>query len=465
MRSWWRRRSLKIRLTTWFTVVSCGILLGLAPLYYWLIEHRLRVELDHQLTVDWNLVQAHLEPDANRGIRWKKGSPAGPDSAGYADTWFDVRAGRELLLKHWPSNETIIEPPPTGAARPIHSFRWSDTGMARAMERPTQIGDHDVILRVFRDESGLHRTLREILMGLLLAVPLVALFSALGGYFMAGRTLQPISAMTEKARQITSDSLGDRLPNPNPHDELGQLATVFNETLQRLQRSFESLRQFTADASHELRTPLTALRAEGEVALRNSSDPGILRETLGSMLEEAQHLNDLTDSLLMLARADNTRWTPHLESVSLGSAVEEIRDCLGILAAEKRQALNLSVPTGLNAFADRTLLRQALMNVVHNSIRYSPPKTRITIECSLRENLAVISVADEGPGIAPEHQHRVFDRFYRIEKSRSRQEGGVGLGLAIAKVSVERMGGTLRLESRPGFGSRFELSVPVPATR
>jgi signal transduction histidine kinase len=172
----------------------------------------------------------------------------------------------------------------------------------RVIERPARLEQQNVIVRVFRDESGLHRTLREILVGFALGVPLAALLSALGGYLMAGRTLAPLGAMAEQARRITSESLSQRLPNPNPHDELGQLAAVFNQTLQRLRDSFDALKRFTADASHELRTPLTALCTVGEVGLREADDPGALRETISSMLEEAQRLKDLADSLLLLAR-------------------------------------------------------------------------------------------------------------------------------------------------------------------
>ncbi len=464
MKNWWPRRSLRLRLALWFTAVASGILLGLTPVVYGLIEHRLHVELDHQLRIDWNLIEAHLESDPAGRIQWRKESPATPNSPGYAATWFDVWSGEELLLTHWPAHGIQITQPPQSRkdqVQTLHTIELDKDQPARTLEQPARIGGRDVTLRVFRDESGLHRTLREILIGFGLGVPLAALLAALGGYVMAGRTLKPISAMAEQARQITSESLSQRLPNPNPHDELGQLAAVFNQTLQRLENSFASLKRFTADASHELRTPLTALRTVGEVALRDPGDAKALRETVGSMLEDAQRLNDLIDSLLLLARVESGRSPLHREAVRLDEVIAEVCEYMGVLAAEKQQAVELVNHPGMVVSADRVLLRHVVMNILHNAICYSPAGTKVSIRCFPRDTHSVIEIADEGPGIAPEHQEKIFERFYRIDKARSRREGGAGLGLAIAKLSIEQLGGSIELASELGKGSRFQIILPA----
>lgn len=464
MKHWWQRCSLKLRLAVWFTSVASAIMLALTPVFYVFIERRLHVELDRQLGVDWNLIEAHLESGDSGRIQWKKGSPATPSSPGYAETWFDVWSGEELLLSHWPTHGAQVLHPPRSANEQAHIFYNTtlDRGLpARTLEKPARIGGRDVMLRVFRDESGLRRTLREILIGLALGLPLAALLAALGGYFMAGRTLKPISAMVEQARQITSESLSRRLPNPSPHDELGQLATVFNETLQRLENSFESLKRFTADASHELRTPLTALRTVGEVALREGGDAKALRETIGSMLEEAQRLNDLIDTLLLLARAESGRAPLHREAIRVNELMAEVCDSVDVLAAEKQQSIELKGDPNLVVSADRLLLRHATMNILHNAIRYSLAGTKVRVRCFLHNGNGVVEIADEGPGIAPEHHQKIFERFYRIDKARSRAEGGAGLGLAIAKLSVEQLGGTIELTSEVGKGSRFQIVLPA----
>jgi heavy metal sensor kinase len=329
------------------------------------------------------------------------------------------------------------------------------------MERPARLRERGVIVRLFRDESEMRRTLRQIVEVFALGLPLAVFLSSLGGYLIAGRSLAPVAAMAEQARKITSESLSERLPNPNPHDELGQLAGVFNQTLQRLEASFTELKRFTADASHELRTPLTALRTVGEVALRQPDDPAALRETIGSMLEEAQRLSDLIESLLTLARMESGKVRLQPEPIRMPEFLNEVRDSLSVLAAEKQQTIELAGDADVVQTADRRLLRQAVLNIVHNAIRYAPSQSRITVRCSRRNGAAVIEVADEGPGIAPEHRQRIFDRFYRIDQARSRAEGGHGLGLAIAKWSVEHQGGRIEAESEVGKGSVFRIVLPA----
>jgi heavy metal sensor kinase len=460
VKSWWERRSLKLRLAVWFTAAASGILLGLTPAVYWLIEHRLHVEFDRQLHLDWDSTLSRLEADHEGRIVWNTDGPPKSDDFPRTGTPFEIWKEGHLVLRHWTSDGKGQHalPPPRKTKELFQTFA-SKAGDVRAMDQETVIGGNAVTLRVFRDESGLHRTLREILAGFALSVPIAAVLSAFGGYLMAGRMLKPITLIVERARQITSESLDERLPNPNPHDELGQMATVFNETLLRLQQSFDGLKRFTADASHELRTPLTALRSVGEVGLREA-DPAALRETIGSMLEEAQHLNDLIDSLLVLTRVENGRSPLQIENLHLGELASEVRERVGVLAAEKEQEIELIVDPDSIASADETLTRQAVMNILDNAIRYSAPGRKISMRTFLRNSEVGIEISDQGPGIAPEYSGKIFERFFRIDKARTRRDGGAGLGLAIAKLSVEQQGGTIELQSRVGEGSTFRVLLP-----
>ena len=289
---------------------------------------------------------------------------------------------------------------------------------------------------------------------LALGGPATLLLFAWAGYVIAGRALAPVKEMVERTRRLSAKSLNERLPVANPHDELGQLATVFNETLQQLENSFAELKRFTADVSHELRTPLTAIRAVGEVAYRERN-PALLYDALGSILEEVQRMNQLIDRLLLLARADDDNLPVHLEAGLVRSALVEVIDALALVAEEKQQRLELDCPDHLLAVFDPALLRLALLNLIQNAIRYSPPAKPISLRAFERENALVIEVADQGPGIAPVHQQKIFERFYRVDKARSRADGGAGLGLAIVKWSVERMGGAVKLKSEAGRGSAF----------
>ena len=303
----------------------------------------------------------------------------------------------------------------------------------------------------------------QLWLALTVGGPATLLLFALTGYFIAGRALAPVKEMVERTRRLSAKSLKERLPVVNPHDELGQLATVFNETLQQLENSFAELRRFTADVSHELRTPLTAIRAVGEVACRERN-PAILYDALGSILEEVQRMNQLIDRLLLLARADDDNLPVRLEAGLVRTLLVEVSDAVALLAEDKQQRLELDCPDHLLAVFDPALLRLALLNLIQNAIRYSPPATSISLRAFQSETTVVIEVADQGPGIAPEHHQKIFERFYRVDKARSRAEGGAGLGLAIVKWSVERMGGAGELQSAAGRGSVFRLRLrPVAA--
>jgi heavy metal sensor kinase len=310
----------------------------------------------------------------------------------------------------------------------------------------------------------MRRTLREIVDVFLLALPFAVLGASFGGYFVARRSLRPVKEMARQAERITSESLSARLPNPNPADEFGELATVFNGTLQRLQSSFGELQRFTADASHELRTPLTALRAVGELAIKGSANPVDLRETILSMLEEAERLDELIESLLIMARLERGELTIRSEPVRALELCREIADTLAVLAQERQQTLQVRGDAGLAALADRLLLRQALMNVMHNAIRNSPDGTSVETRVERADGRVVFCVTDEGPGIAPEHLSKIFDRFFRVDEARSRG-GGFGLGLAIAKRSIERQGGTIEVDSEIGRGSTFRIVLPIADLR
>jgi heavy metal sensor kinase len=465
MRSWWRRRSFKLRLTLWYALVTSLVLGIFCVAAYETVEHRLEAELDRQLRIDFDLLEAQVDKDAAGNFRWDVRGAHGDEGFARLSAWFEVWSedGR-LLLRHWPVPDSEVHsslpPPMTGGLRFYETELEQDLHV-RLMERPGRVLGKDVVVRVFRDETDMRRTLREIVEVFLLALPFAVIVASFGGYLMAQRALRPVTAMAEEAKKITMESLAARLPNPHPSDEFGQLATVFNGTLQRLENSFGELKRFTADASHELRTPLTALRTVGEVALRRERSTEELRDTIGSMLEEAHRLDELITSLLTLARLESENAALAREQIDLGTSVREISETVAVLAAEKNQDLDVVVPEGIAIRADRVLLRQALLNIVHNAIRHSPRDTRIRIH-ALRDGTRVsIAVTDQGPGIAPEHQAKIFDRFYRIDKARSREEGSYGLGLAIAKWSIERQGGRIEVESVRSGGSTFRILLPA----
>src|SRR5262249_7300984 len=230
------------------------------------------------------------------------------------------------------------------------------------------------------DETPMRNTLWTLAFALAMGIPFALGLAIAGGYFLAGRVLAPVGAMANKARQITAESLTEGLPGDNAEDEFGQLATVFNDTLSRLQDAFERLRRFTADASHELRTPLTAMRSVGEVALQNPLDAGTYRDVIGSMLEEVDRLTRLVESLLILTRADSRKVLLTPEDLDLGGLAGNVIDQLRVLADERQQELALRAPIRVHATGDAALIRHALMNLIHNAIKYTPDGATIAVE-------------------------------------------------------------------------------------
>jgi heavy metal sensor kinase len=465
MRQWWQRRSLRLRLTLWYAFTSTIILLALGGTLFFVVRGRLLSEMDRHLRGDFELVESSVSRSETGGL----------SRLGYADDedaderekqagpWFEALSpSGSILLREGPSSDWKILSPVRHLEAGFGAFSAETEGHlhVRVLENKTRLAGEPVILRVFRPETELRQALAELGAVLAFGLPFAGALSAAGGYVIAHRSLSPVSQIAARARQITADSLGGRLPVPNPHDELGQLATVFNATLARLENSFAELRRFTADASHELRTPLTALRAVGEAALRlEAGDPKSLREALLSMLEEARRLSDLVDALLLLARADTSGVSPSPERIDLTGLVNEVRETLVVLAEEKNQQIEI-IAEQLTIRADCELLRLALLNLVHNAIRYSAEGLMISLRVRRQEANAVVEVVDQGPGIAPEHQRKIFERFYRVDKARSRASGGAGLGLAITRWAIERQGGHIELESQPGRGSLFRIIMP-----
>jgi signal transduction histidine kinase len=267
--------------------------------------------------------------------------------------------------------------------------------------------------------------------------------------------------MAAKAREINAEHLSERLPVENPEDEFGQLALAFNETFLRLEDSFERMRRFTADASHELRTPLTSIRSVGEVAMQQNADGAACREVIGSMLEEADRLTRLVDNLLVLSRADAGSVPMTREVTDLAVLATEACDCLLVLAEEKGQTLTLSAPHPVSACIDRPTLRQALINLLDNAIKYTPAQGKIRVEVGVgRNGEATIAVTDDGPGIPAEHREKIYERFYRVDKGRFREVGGTGLGLSIALWAVSANNGRIELDCAEGKGCTFRMQLP-----
>jgi signal transduction histidine kinase len=280
------------------------------------------------------------------------------------------------------------------------------------------------------------------------------------GWVVAGRVLAPIGRITSVARDIQATDLSRRIQLPGPEDELKQLADTFDAMLARLDAAFAAQRQFVADASHELRNPLAIIRTNVDVALADpDATPDELRQTIATVKRAGDRMTLLVDDLLALARRQQP--TLEHEPVDLGAAVAEASDDFVVPAETRDIVLDRAIAPGVVVTGDREALKRVVANLLDNAVRLAPAGSRIRLATGSEGNRAWIAVADEGPGIPPEDQRHVFDRFWRADKARARADGGTGLGLAIVRQLVESHGGEVRLHSKVGVGSSFVVWLPI----
>lgn len=458
--------SVRARLTLWYTAALAGVLAAYAGLVFVFLRQTLYADLDRRLRDDVELIHEALETTDDGRLVWRVAGHSGEDEAtGRQERrWLEVWSAEGQLLLRRASAEPLglASPAAASESRPLSLHHGGRP--VRVYTGREVIAGVPVLIRAARSEAALQHELRELLFVQGVGLPLALALASIGGYQLARRALEPVARMAEGARKITAERLSERLPVANPSDELGHLAAVFNDAFARLERSFEQMRRFTADASHELRTPLTALRSVGEVGLQERPDDKLFGDVVGSMLEEADRLTKLVDTLLMLSRADAGQVRLAQEPIDLGALARDVAVYLEDLADEKEQRIEIEAAGAAAVRGDWLVLRQAVVNVVDNAIKYSARGAAIRIGVGQDVARSWIAVIDHGPGIAAEHRERVFERFYRVDKARSRELGGTGLGLSLARWAVEAHGGRIELESEVGRGSTFRLVLPSAST-
>jgi two-component system, OmpR family, heavy metal sensor histidine kinase CusS len=304
---------------------------------------------------------------------------------------------------------------------------------------------------------------RRLRRGFYAGVPLILLLTSAGGYFLARKSLSPIALMNRQTRRITAERLSSRLDVPNPRDEMGELATTINDLLTRLEIAFKEQQRFIADASHELRTPLAVLRGETEVALSKPRESDEYKDSLNLIKDEAERLSRIVEDLFVLARQPIDAPAKLLkQSISLNQVASDCVRAAQVLAVRKNLQMNLDDgSTSLTMRGDEELLKRMLLNLLDNAVKYTPEGGEIEVKLSSRNGTALIEVCDTGIGIPASDQPKIFDRFYRVDKARSRTLGGAGLGLSIARWIVEAHAGNIKVESEAARGSTFTVELPL----
>lgn len=304
------------------------------------------------------------------------------------------------------------------------------------------------------------KSLSNFKSNILAALPIVLILSSLGGWLLARRSLSPIGYITSKARSITSANLDERLKLRGADDEMDDLIQTINEMVARLESSFKRMAEFTADASHELKTPICAMRGEAEVLLSKGRKAEEYQEGLAHFIEQYDHLNQMINDLILLSKFDATQVELKMAPLRLDLLIKDLCNLFQILAEQKENSLEMGTMEEITVLGDKVRLQQLFTNLIDNAIKYTS-KGSIHVTLQKNEDTALFRVKDTGIGIPREEQEKIFKRFYRVDKSRSRETGGVGLGLSIAEWIVHAHQGKIEVESELNKGSTFTLSLPI----
>ena len=332
--------------------------------------------------------------------------------------------------------------------------RWRDRVLLRSM------GEFDIYAVASRDSYLV--PLAFLIGAAALLLPLAALAAARGAKQAVAAGLAPLERVTSETRAIGPSELGTRLTSPTGQAEVTELADSINRMLERVDRAHRALQAFTADASHELRTPLTHLRAQVQWASDEARTDAEIRESLAAMERELDRTTKLVEELLLIARGENRQLVLAHAPFDLAAVVDEVREITEAMALEKSLVVHAEPSGRIEAIGDADRTRHILLNLASNAVRYTASGS-VTFAIIPHGKEVGVSVQDTGPGIAPEHVDRIFDRFVRIDQSRSRELGGTGLGLAIARLFAELQGGRIEVNSTVGLGSTFTLWLPSPA--
>jgi heavy metal sensor kinase len=461
-------RSIRGRLTLWYAAALTLIVLLVSVSMYMLVRQKILQQLEANLDIDTGIIATILSGPEEEEL----------DEGELAEVWIaeelqELSEQDVLTLVRVTLDDSLFfitegwleaDLDESSAEVPSGSYRRCTSSentpyLALTTEFPRKTG---LFRATVAAEAEILTVLRTLALLFLFVFPLSLALAVLGGYLIAGRVLAPVRAMATTAEQITSRRLSERLPVENPDDELGRLATVFNSTLSGLERSFEQLRRFTAEASHALRTPLTALRSVGEVGLQEGDGPEFYRDLVGSMLEETDRLRALVENLLTLTRVEGGQFQPAPEPIRLSELASETADRLRILAEERDQELQVKIESDPEVVADREMIRQAVMNLLDNAIRNTPGGGSIRVVVNtLPGGEGCLEVRDTGQGIPQEHLEHIFERFYSIAGTPGDEPHGSGLGLAIAEQAVAMNGGHIEVESEVGAGSVFRIVLPL----
>jgi len=462
-------RPIRVRLTLWYVLLLAVVLALFGGTLYVALQMTLYDDLDDVLINGASLVINSLQIDDQGHLS------AGPEPP---LAWSDPKRGEHSWRAVDRSGQIVAQSGVQDLGDlPIEPAVISQALAGQEVFQTVRVGDEPIrvytapvthggqIVGVVQQGLSMDDTL-QILAAfrwvLLLALPLTLALASGGGLFLAGRALRPVDQITRAAQTIGAHDLSQRLNLDLPDDELGRLARTFDAMIARLDEAFRRQRRFTADASHELRTPLTIIKGDLSLALARPRDAEHYRQVLVEVDDEVDQMGRLVGRLLALARADAEEVTLQRKATDLSSLLADLVEQTRPLAEAKGLDLIAQIAPGLTATVDPDAVTQVVLNLLDNAIKYTPSgRVRLSAHQTASDDEVRIAVSDGGAGIPAEYLPRIFDRFYRVDRARSRELGGAGLGLSIARELARGHGGEITVHSVPGEGSTFTVHLPI----
>ncbi len=463
-------RPIRVRLTLWYVLLLTIVLTAFSGALYLALRISLYDDLDDVLRSSATLVANTLKVDAQGHLT------AGP---GQLLMWSDPKEGEHFwrvldasgrALEQSGVQEMDIPSIAPGvlvkalAGQDVFQTIHAGDDPMRVYTAPMeQAGQVVGVVQLGLSLDDARETLYAFRWILMLTLPMTLAVASVGGLFLANRALRPVDRITRSAQSISAHDLSQRLNLDLPDDELGRLAHTLDAMISRLDSAFRRQRRFTADASHELRTPLTIIKGDLSLALTRRRDADYYHEVLTEVDEEVDQMSRLIDRLLALARADAEGILICRQTVDLGILLADLIEQTRPLAEAKGLTLTAQAAPTLMASVDPDAVTQIVLNLLDNAIKYAPSgQVRLSARHTGHDGSEIqITVSDDGPGIPAEHLPHIFERFYRVDRARSREMGGAGLGLAIARELARAHGGDVSTHSIPGEGSTFTVQLPV----
>lgn len=456
-------RSIRFRIALWYSLLVALTFVVISWTIYEYLKRTLAVTLDQSIVGEAEWVAARYD----RGI-----SRHEPDSLTREDmfehaAFFPIKEYVEV----WDAGGSLYYHSVNLAQDTLVEYATLTSADARLPETVTRFRNHDIRLLMRKSATStvimamptesITQPVVQLLRILGWLGPAVILAAIFTGLALAKKSFSKINQVIETAQSITVDRLHDRIPEQETQDEIGKIISTFNEMISRLDVSFRQMKQFSADASHELRTPLSVMRTQLEGALLSKASISEIKTIAANCLDETLRMSSIIDNLLLLARADADRESVERVPVRLDALVRTMYDESVMIASERSIKVSLVTVENATIMGDAVRLRQMFLNLIDNAVKYNHDRGAIEISLTKRNGTANIIIADTGIGIPESEVPRIFDRFYRVDRARSREMGGSGLGLSIVHWIVSAHGGSIKVKSILNKGSEFSVSFPL----